>query len=271
MPRKCESQIDWFKTSIAVVVGLYCLHVPCASAQNNTSEATAPILTAQLPFFSETLTEQGIRPKALHFYWQAVQELHRGRAASAEQDADRAAAADQGFADAKALAATAALAQRQYERARTKAQEAIDRNGNDEKAWVILATAENYLGKYAEAIDALKNVREKHRTTWQVAYQWARAEAGENDAVQTLDWSNRAALTAPSDFAALHLLRASALLAAGSYSQSADELDSYLRLMGESAPEREELLHELDRIRGLAQKSVSPPQIAPGEYNALAN
>lgn len=178
MPWRYESQIDWFKTRIAVVVGLCCFHVPCAQAQNNTPEATAPILTAQLPFFSETLTEQGIHPKALHLYWQAVQELHLGQAASAERDADRAAAADKGFADARALAATAALVQRQYDRARTKAQEAIDRNGNDEKAWVILATAENYLGKYAEAIDALKNVREKDRTTWQAAYQLARAEAG---------------------------------------------------------------------------------------------
>src|SRR6185312_4284241 len=123
-----------------------------------------------------------------HLYWRGVEELHEGQAAFAEKDADRAAAADKNFSGAKALAATAALAQRQYSRAREKAREAVGRNASDEKAWVILATANNYLGKYAEAIDALKNVREEDRTTWQVAYQWARAEAGLNDEAQTLEW-----------------------------------------------------------------------------------
>src|SRR6185437_1012160 len=97
------------------------------TAQNNASEDSAPILTAQLPFIPETLTEQGILPKALHLYWRGVEELHEGQAAFAEKDADRAAAADKNFSGAKALAATAALAQRQYSRAREKAREAVGR------------------------------------------------------------------------------------------------------------------------------------------------
>jgi len=36
-------------------------------------------------------------------------------------------------------------------------------------------------------------------------------------------------------------------------------------------PKRDELLHELTRIRGLAKKSVLSRAIASGEYNALAN
>lgn len=274
MFRKREFQIDWSRLRVAIVVGIGSLCIPVAVAlnhgDNTTPESSGPILTAQLPVSSGVMTEQGILPKAFHLYLQAVEELHRGQAVSAEKYANRAAALDVNFADAKALAATAALAQRQFLRAREEADDAVHRNRNDEKAWVALATADNYLGKYAEAIDALSNVREQNRVTWQVAYEWARAEAGRNDAAQTLEWSNRAALNAPSDFAPLHLLRASALLAASRYLQSANELDTYLRLINKNAPEREGLTQELRRLRELAQ-SASKPLPATAEFNAPAN
>ncbi len=253
---------------VTFAIGLGCLMVPSTLAQSAGGPVNSdPILTAQLDPPDATVMEPGIAPKALLLYREAVQELHRGNNVAAEKDARDAVRLDRNFADAYALAATAALSQRQFARALAEAEAAVHIDDNDEKAWVILATADNYIGQYSDALNALRHVQQEHWTTWQVAYQWARAEAGLNNAVQTLEWANRAALTAPASFAPLHLLRASALLAAGSNAQSADELETYLQLLNKNAPPRAALTRELHRIR--AQRPPATGDVA--EYNALAN
>lgn len=273
-------KINWFDMGMAIAIGLCCLCAPGTLAQHPVEkkpkqvaiERSNGIFADQAAPAEGRMTEQGIKPKAMRMYRRAVGELHRGQAASAEKDARRAVQQDAKFADADALAATAALAQRQFSRARAEAGDAARINANDEKAWVVLATADNYLAKYTDAVDALSHVRRQNWATWQVAYQRARAEAGLNNAAQALDWANRAALTAPSGLAPLHLLRASALLVANDYSASADELEIYLQLLNPNTPEREELTHELHRLRNMPNSTASQlPTEKVAEYNALAN
>jgi len=233
-------KIDPFKLSIAIAIALGCMAVPVALAQ----EAIAPT-------HADSLTESGIQPDALRIYDQAAHELHQGHAVIAEADATRALQRDPKFADAAALAATAALMQEQFARASTEATQAIRINADDEKAYVILATAQNYLGHYSAAADALRHVRPHEQQTWQVAYQWARAEAGMQHLPQCLEWLNRAALSAPVNFAPLHLLRASALLAMGDNAHAADELDTYLQFPSVNTAQRDLLTQELHRLRAL--------------------
>jgi tetratricopeptide (TPR) repeat protein len=195
----------------------------------------------------------------MEMYLRASRELHQGHAVPAEQDANRALQLDPKFADAAALAATAALAQQQFDRAAGEASHAIEINAADEKAYVILATAQNYLGHYSAAVDALRHVRPEEQATWQVAYQWARAEAGLQNLQKCLDWTNRAALSAPQNFAPLHLLRASVLLALGENARAADQLEIYLQLPSVNASERDLLMQELHRLRQLPRKSAVSP------------
>lgn len=233
-------KIDPFKLSIAIAVALGCLSIPVALAQ----EATAPT-------HADSLIESGIQPEALQIYDRAVHEMHLGHAVIAEADANRALQRDPKFADAAALAATAALMQEQFARAAAEATQAIQIDAADEKAYVILATAQNYLGHYRAAADALGHVRPQEQQTWQVAYQWARAEAGMQHLPECLEWLNRAALSAPVNFAPLHLLRASALLAMGENARAADELDTYLQFPSVNTAQRDLLTLELYRLRAL--------------------
>jgi tetratricopeptide (TPR) repeat protein len=233
-------KIDLVKLSLAIAVALGCLSIPVALAQ----DATAPT-------HADSLIESGIQPDALQIYDRAVHELHQGHAVIAEADANRALQRDPKFADAAALAATAALMQEQFARAATEATQAIQINADDEKAYVILATAENYLGHYSAAADALRHIQHQEQQTWQVAYQWARAEAGMQHLPQCLEWLNRAALSAPVNFAPLHLLRSSALLATGDNARAADELDTYLQFPGVNTVQRDLLTQELHRLRAL--------------------
>jgi tetratricopeptide (TPR) repeat protein len=239
-------KIDPFKLSIAIAVALGCLSLPVALAQ----DATAPT-------HADNLIESGIRPDALQIYGRGVQELHHGHAVLAEADANRALQADPKFADAAALAATAALMQEQFARAAAEATHAIHINAADEKAYVILATAQNYLGDYSAAADALRHMRPQEQQTWQVAYQWARAEAGLQHLPECLEWLNRAALSAPVNFAPLHLLRASALLAMGDNARAADELDIYLQFPSVNPAQRDQLTKELHRLRALPPSSAA--------------
>jgi hypothetical protein len=66
-----------------------------------------------------------------------------------------------------------------------------------------------------------------------------------------LEWLNRAALSAPVNFAPSHLLRASVLLAMGENSRAADELDIYLQFPSINAAQRDRLTVELHRLRQL--------------------
>ena len=251
-------KIDPFKLSIAVAIAFGCLSIPVALAQsqNANAEVTSQF-DASTPTNAENLTESGIQPDALQIYERAVHALHQGHAVIAEADANRALQRDPKFADAAALAATAALMQEQFARAATEATQAIQINAADEKAYVILATARNYLGDYSAAADALRHVRSQEQQTWQVAYQWARAEAGLQHLPECLEWLNRAALSAPVNFAPLHLLRASALLAMGDNARAADELDIYLQFPSANSAQRDLLTQELHRLRQLPQSSAA--------------
>lgn len=251
-------KIDGFKIGIAVVLAFGCLSIPQVLAQSagsnanaeNSSQVDAPTLLN-----ANGLTESAIQPEAMQMYDRAVRELHQGHAAVAEKEAIRAFQIDRKFADASALAATAALTQQQFERAAAEATQAIHINAADEKAYVILATAQNYLGHYADAADTLRHVRPQEQQTWQVAYQWARAEAGLQHLQECLEWTNRAALSAPSDFGPLHLLRASVLLTMGENARAANELEIYLQLPSVNASQRDLLTKEMDRLRQMPQSS----------------
>ena len=257
-------KIDPFRLRIAVAVALACLSIPIALAQGTGSSAnanTSSHFDASIPTNADNLTESDIQPDALLSYQRAVQELHQGHAVLAEADAIRALQQDPKFADAIALAATAALMQEQFARAASEATQAIQINPADEKAYVILATAQNYRGQYSAAADALRHVRPQEQQTWQVAYQWARAEAGQQHLQECLEWLNRAALSAPVNFAPLHLLRASALLAMGDSTRAADELKkSTYNSPSVNATQRDLLTQELHRLRQLPRSSDASGQ-----------
>jgi len=256
-------QTDPFKLSIAVAVTFGCLSIPIASAQSVGSNANAEIASqfdASTPNNADNMTESGIQSDATQMYERAVRELHQGHAVPAEKDANHALQMDPKFADAAALAATAALKQQQFQRAAAEATQAIQINAADENAYVVLATAQNYLGHYFDAADALRHVRPQDQQTWQVAYQWARAEAGLQHLQECLEWLNRAALSAPVNFAPLHLLRASALLAIGDNARAADELDIYLQSPSVNPSQRDLLTQELHRLRQLPPMNSDPLQ-----------
>lgn len=231
--------------------------MPINANPDNLSPSPIPQLKMRSADLAFTVRQES-SPKALQLYRQAIHELHQGETSAAAKHSQQATRIDENFADAYALAATVSLVQRNYAFARTQAARASAINPRDEKAWVIGATADNYLGMYADAIAALSHIPEQDSGTWQVAYQRARAEAGQQNAREALDWSNRAALSAPQTFAPLHLLRASAFLAVNEYALCAGELETYLSLIAPDAPRHEELVDELHRVQMLAKNNARP-------------
>lgn len=221
------------------------------------SDSMIATITTNHTAASKAATGKTAADKNYDLYFHGVQALHSGHAEQAERDAEQAIAVDNKFSDAYALASTAQLSQRKFAQAQLSAQSAIGSDPSNEKAYVILATADNYLGEYAQAVAALDPVQSDSATWWQISYQLARAEAGLDDVQAALNWSNRAALQAPEDFAPLHLLHASALVAIAQYQQAADELEVYLKLEGKQAPQRDELRRELERLRQLARHEIA--------------
>ena len=160
---------------------------PTNASPDNSSPLPIPQLKRRSASDLASTVGQETSPKALQFYRQAMHELHQGETSAAAKHSQQASRIDENFADAYALAATVSLVQRNYTLARTQAVRAAAIDPRDEKAWVIGATADNYLGMYADAIIALSHIPEQDSGTWQVAYQRARAEAGQQNAQQ--HWS----------------------------------------------------------------------------------
>lgn len=237
-----------------LIAGMIALLAITLFAAGATKEKATPSETGAI--FSDgtvqSIAALGISKKSQDSYERGVKALGRGFAVEAENDALQGIALDKNFSDAYALAATAELAQKNFVLAQKNAQAAVDADRNNLKAYVILATADNYLGEYAKAVAALAPVEGVSARWWQIDYQRARAEAGLEHAQAALDWSNRAALQAPAYFAPLHLLHASALVAAEQYGEAADELETYLAIEGDKAPQRKELQRELGRLHMLA-------------------
>ena len=109
-------KIDPFRLSIAIAVALGCLSLPVSAGANQQHESEFDSIQWNETALTnaDSLTESGIQPDALQIYDRAVHELHQGHAVLAEADANRALQQDAKFADAAALAATAALMQQQF-------------------------------------------------------------------------------------------------------------------------------------------------------------
>ncbi len=251
------------QTSVAVRRGVLgaMLLLAAASLLAATPQTTKNAASDMGAIFSDSMIASMLGPKptkntnpaqARSAYARGVQALLAGDAGAAEHAAKQAIAKDKNFSDAYALAATAELSQRKFAEAQRSATRAVQMDATSVKAHVILATADNYLGDYGAASAALEPVQDAASHWWQAAYQRARAEAGMEHAEAALDWSNRAALLAPPEFAPLHLLHASALAAAARYAQAADELAVYLQIAGAQAPQRAMLEEQLTRLKQMA-------------------
>ena len=101
---------------------------------------------------------------------------------------------------------------------------------------IALASAYNGLHRYHDAFLVLSMTRAPESTTWQAAYEMARASIGISNAEQALYWSGQTLKLAPPTCREVHILRGNALLLAQHFPDAARELQLYLVAEGPQKP-----------------------------------
>jgi tetratricopeptide (TPR) repeat protein len=105
-------------------------------------------------------------------------------------------------------------------------------------AWsgIALASAYNGLHRYQEAFLILSNTRAPESTTWQAAYETARASIGRGNPEDALYWSAVTLKLAPPACLETHILRGNSFLLAQRFAEAARELRLYLAAEGPQHP-----------------------------------
>lgn len=168
----------------------------------------------------------------------------RDRATEAEVESRRAIRIAPQFASAYLLCASAQIAQHDFTSAITSLDAAVGIEPYIRWSGVLRASAYNGLNRYAEAQAVLGLLRVPESTSWQAAYEHARASIGMGDVPSSLRWSEEALIGAPSSFADARLLRANALLLARRWDDAHTQMVSYMEA-NRPAERRAEVLDAL--------------------------
>lgn len=183
--------------------------------------------------------------------WEHYRRARAAALANHEQDfareCDAALAVEPRFAALYVLRASRKVRRFQFQAAVEDIQKA--RQIEPDVAWagITLASAYNGLHHYAEAYAVLSGLRAPESTTWQAAYEFARATTGREDVAAALRWSAVTLKIAPPDCLNAHLLRANALHLARRPAEAVHELRLYLAAQSRPSPEILAAIADIER------------------------
>ncbi len=125
-------------------------------------------------------------------------------------------------------------------------------------ACVVLATSYNGMSRYQDAFQVLTNMHGEGESSWQAAYEMARAEVGLGNTENALHWSETAFARAPATFADTRLLLANALQLAHRWREASEQMEAYLAspnaLSKHGLMNRQAILLALEHTRVLAAR-----------------
>jgi tetratricopeptide (TPR) repeat protein len=148
------------------------------------------------------------------------------------------------FAEAITLQGLLFLQRNDLAQSEKEFESAIQSDPNYPMAYLALGTVMNSLGHYDDAARTLERSISMSPGAWQGYFEMAKAYLGQGMYDKALQVANKAQTLAPSNFAAIHLLKAYALLPQKLYKDAVQELQAFLSRgpKGPSAQQAQQLL-----------------------------
>jgi tetratricopeptide (TPR) repeat protein len=143
------------------------------------------------------------------------------------------------------------LTQGKFPDARADFEESLKSDPNSAMAYIGFAAASNSEAKYDDAVRALERGVALMPNAWQGYFEMARAYLGKGDFTNALRNTEKAQQFLSTDYPALHLVRAHALLGLKSYQEAVAELEAYLRVDPSSA-DADQTRKQLDAVKAFA-------------------
>lgn len=226
-----------------VLVVQYLLR-PMPTARKSSTEPSVSVNTLQIP------------PKALAEFRKGVEELRAGNLKSAREHLEKTLKLHREFPQALLALATIELQEEKPAVALELLQEAVRLDNNYGEGYLMLSRVFNFLGRYAEAIEAAGKSVPLLPDPSQAHFECGVAAVAIGDLAQGADSLAQLERSAGSDAPEARLLRAALYLKTGKLSEARSELETFVA----SFPDHNRAplaRHTLERLR---QSAAIPPQ-----------
>ncbi|HSK45679.1 MAG TPA: tetratricopeptide repeat protein [Candidatus Binatia bacterium] len=178
---------------------------------------------------SISVAQYRVPAKAREAYRKAHEAVEKGKMDDAHKHLTRALELCPNYADALTLRAVLELNQKDSQAAVADLDNAIQADGNNAMAYMVLGSALNMQGKFDEAIRSLQRGQSLAPNYWQGYFELGKSYIGKADYPAALRQLERAENLAPTDYPLISLLRAHALLAMKQFPEAMTALQVYLQ------------------------------------------
>jgi Tfp pilus assembly protein PilF len=177
---------------------------------------------------SISVAQMLVPAKARTSYQKAREAYARGKIDDAKKLLDRALQVYPHFAEALTLRGLIELRANQVEQSQQDFEQAIQYDPNYSTAYVALGGVYNSEGHFDDALRALEHATAISPTVWQGYFEMAKASIGKGLYSKALQLAEKAEQLGGKNLAAIHLLKAYAMIPLKLYSGAKQELQAYV-------------------------------------------
>lgn len=195
---------------------------------------------------SISIAQYRVPAKAREAYRKAHEAVEKGKMDDAHKHLTKALELCPNYADALTLRAVLELNERDSSAAVGDLDKAIQADGNNAMAYMVMGSALNMQSKFDEAIRSLQRGQSLAPNYWQGYFEMGKSYIGKSDYPDALRQLERAQSLAPADYPLISLLRAHALLAMKQFPEAMTALQAYLHKdpQGPNSAQAEKMLEQ---------------------------
>ncbi|MGI9102156.1 MAG: tetratricopeptide repeat protein [Terriglobales bacterium] len=222
--------VDQMETTVTLRLGAG------ASAPGDPAAATVSVRQMKVP------------DKARKAFEKADEAFRKQKIADARAHLDKALEIFPHYAAAHTLRGILSLTDNHIEDARKELEEAVQDDGSYAMASIALGATYNLLSRFDDALRVLERGVALSPSSWQAYFEMSKSLLAKGQFTAALRQVNRAAELAPQTYAAIHVVRAHALLGLKDYTAAVSELEQYLG-SNPQGPDSAQARQTLDQVR----------------------
>ncbi|MGZ4835567.1 MAG: tetratricopeptide repeat protein [Terriglobales bacterium] len=166
--------------------------------------------------------------KARKLFLKAGDSFRKQKFSEAREDVEKSLQEFSEYAQALTLRGLLNLQDNKLDAATSDLEHAIKADGNYAMGYVVLGTAYNAMNHYDDSIRTLQRAISLSPGAWQAYYELSKALLGKGQFEAALRQIDKAAQLCPQKYAAIHMVRAHALLGMKDYNQAVAELEQFI-------------------------------------------
>lgn len=166
--------------------------------------------------------------KARKLFLKAEDSFRKQKFSQAREDVEKSLQEFSEYAQALTLRGLLNLQDNKLEAATSDLEHAIKADGSYAMGYVVLGTAYNVINHYDDSIRTLQRGISISPGAWQAYYELSKALLGKGQFQAALRQIDKAAQLCPQKYAAIHMVRAHALLGLKDYNQAVAELEQFI-------------------------------------------